>query len=656
MAKPGFFIVILSRIMQSFHTAWIVFLVAGFYLLQVDAAETMQPKAPIQNFRIPRFAESGYTQWVLRGERGLYKNAEEVAVEGMELRIYSGDARKLVELSMVSPQAEILIEENRAFSEEPIHITGGNFTLNGVGWNWLGEEKSIRVQSRAQVVFAQGSGASLGPLAMIDGNSAERTKITSDELLLRTLEDGYYFEFMGNVSVVSGEGTLRSRTLIAEVDLASESAGVVQTSLETEGGDSMRYVLARDAVVVRTAERVIRTEQLESFPAENRSELSGLTEVSLPGALITGGRIEMGATQAIVHGQVTGGRAQMLLFRTGGLGLGGDSELSEETIVLADRITMVEDTKEYRFIFQGRVEVLSGALRQVSEKLTVYSRKVAGSATPEGSEEIGQVYQMLAEGAVVIERDGQEAQAESVRYHPLRESAELTGSPEFSDGESTLRGNRIDLAPGRVVVYGSEAEPVVVHLPEIADFGYTGPSPGMGSGDSDSGEVLSVVDAEEVTVESELEPTVVQSHEVIIYHGGDSQRIDFRENVIVTGTNLRVTSDKMEVYLDKEDGLDGGSGSLAGDVKRIIARENVEIVQAGRTATCQTAELLPRGGIVILTGQARVVDAEGTAEGHRITLNRGQRRARVEGSLEVGDGRARVTLPALDTEPKNAGD
>ncbi len=178
----------------------------------------------------------------------------------------------------------------------------------------------------------------------------------------------------------------------------------------------------------------------------------------------------------------------------------------------------------------------------------------------------------------------------------------------------------------------------------------------MGSGDSDSGEVLSVVDAEEVTVESELEPTVVQSHEVIIYHGGDSQRIDFRENVIVTGTNLRVTSDKMEVYLDKEDGLDGGSGSLAGDVKRIIARENVEIVQAGRTATCQTAELLPRGGIVILTGQARVVDAEGTAEGHRITLNRGQRRARVEGSLEVGDGRARVTLPALDTEPKNAGD
>lgn len=180
--------------MQSFHTAWIVFLVAGFYLLQVDAAETMQPKAPIQNFRIPRFAESGYTQWVLRGERGLYKNAEEVAVEGMELRIYSGDARKLVELSMVSPQAEILIEENRAFSEEPIHITGGNFTLNGVGWNWLGEEKSIRVQSRAQVVFAQGSGASLGPLAMIDGNSDERTKITSDELLLRTLEDGYYFE------------------------------------------------------------------------------------------------------------------------------------------------------------------------------------------------------------------------------------------------------------------------------------------------------------------------------------------------------------------------------------------------------------------------------------------------------------------------------
>ena len=51
----------------------------------------MTPNAPIQNFRLPRFADNGYTQWVLQGAQGIYDSEEQVRVEGMAMRVYTGD-------------------------------------------------------------------------------------------------------------------------------------------------------------------------------------------------------------------------------------------------------------------------------------------------------------------------------------------------------------------------------------------------------------------------------------------------------------------------------------------------------------------------------------------------------------------------------------
>ena len=628
----------------------VFFLLFGLsaFLYGTAGTERIQPKAPIKNFRIPRFADNGYTQWVLRGERGLYRDAQRVSVDGMELRIYSADERKLVELSMESALAEILIEENWAYSEAPIQITGGNFTLQGVGWNWQGDERSIEIQSQAEVVFAEGTGASLGPLTRINDQPLNTTTITSERLLLHVLDDGYLFEFTGDVSVLSREGSLRSHILTAVADLPESGFSKMNKSLDTNSVESMRRIVATESVIICQEEREIRTDRMVSHPREDRAELIGLTEVSLPGALIAGGRIDTTPGQALIYGQESGSRAQMILLDTGGLGVGGNSQLSEKTIILADLITMVEETEAFRFIFEGRVEVLSGAIRQRSDKLTVYSRKTGNEAGAEEIEQVGQVHRLLAEGNVEIERGGQVTKADKVLYRPRQETAELTGSPEFTDGESTLRGRRIDLAPGRVTVHGTETNPVVVHLPELADLAYSEPK---GESKDMSGDVVAD-SAEEVESEEliEPEPTIVRSRKVVIYHGGDSQRIDFRDDVKVNGTNLQVCARKMEVYLDKADESMRNGGAFAGDVKRIIAREDVEIEQGARIATCDTAELLPNEGLVILTGEARVVDEEGTAEGHRILLNRSQRRARVEGRAGEGDGRARITLPDLKSE------
>ncbi len=71
----------------------------------------MTPSAPVQNFRLPRFGDNGYTQWVLQGGKGIYDSAEQIRIEEMALRVYSGDERMALEMTMDSPEATLLTTE-----------------------------------------------------------------------------------------------------------------------------------------------------------------------------------------------------------------------------------------------------------------------------------------------------------------------------------------------------------------------------------------------------------------------------------------------------------------------------------------------------------------------------------------------------------------
>ena len=116
----------------------------------------MLPNAPIKNFRLPRFGENGYTQWMLQGGQGIYDSDEQVRVKEMALRIYSGDDRMALELSMNSPKGTLRLQENRAYSEGSIEIVGANFKISGTGWEWSGETKEVVVKQDTVVKFTQG--------------------------------------------------------------------------------------------------------------------------------------------------------------------------------------------------------------------------------------------------------------------------------------------------------------------------------------------------------------------------------------------------------------------------------------------------------------------------------------------------------------------
>lgn len=551
----------------------------------------------------------------------------------MSLRIYSGDERMALELSMDSPHADIHAKENRASSDQAIKIRGENFEITGVGWSWLGNEKEVRVLSETKVVFQQGMGDSLGDP---DTSSADTTLIYSGSLLLRTTDDGYFFEFDRDVLVFSGDMELSCQRLIASAD-APEGKKAEASQVGDTKAEAVREVIAIRKVVINQGAREIHAEKAEFDPRAETALLTGLPRIEIPGAYISGETIFSQKGKIVVDGGADAGRAQMILTDTGGLGIQGASELSEQTIILANHITMVEveDSGQHEIEFEGNVDVMSGALTLQADVLDVYTQ-AAETTEDSGELAVGEVSLVEAAGSVRLAQDGQTVNAKKVVFHPLKETAVLTGEPMVSNGRVDVHGDRIELKPGRAIVYSAEADRVFVELPELPDLGYDPAVPGL----SEEGEPVRQLSADVVRSK-----TQIWSQRVEMFEDPEKTRFHFIDEVEVHGTNLDLSCRRLNVVSS------GESANAAEDalgVDFIEALDEVVIVQKGRTATCDKATVLPLEGKLVLEGDAVVDDAKGKVSGHRITLNQGERRAVVEGGGDEGDGRARITIPGFE--------
>jgi lipopolysaccharide export system protein LptA len=107
--------------------------------------------------------------------------------------------------------------------------------------------------------------------------------------------------------------------------------------------------------------------------------------------------------------------------------------------------------------------------------------------------------------------------------------------------------------------------------------------------------------------------------------------ITFRDNVRVTGTNLRLTCDYLQVVVIRA----GDPTATLGKVekfKSMLATGNVRLVQGDREVACGRAEVLPGEDKVVLTENPVLVDRDQgiRSAGKTITLLRAQRQAIIE--------------------------
>lgn len=656
----------------------------------------MTPSAPVQNFRLPRFGDNGYTQWVLQGGKGIYDSEEQIRIEEMALRVYSGDERMALEMTMDSPEATLLTKENRAVSDGPIEIVGANFKVSGVGWAWNGLTKEIEVKFDVVVEFTQGmAGMLTGAAAPEEGKEGvveEMTEIHSRSLLLQTTAEAYRFTFTDSVHAVSGEMDLKSELLVAIADAPKGKKDGGGSTVAGGELDSIHQLIATDQVVIHQADHVLKAGHAEFMLREQTAHFSGLPQITAAGAFLSGATIDSQEGKVVVTGGgEAGGRAQMIVSQAGGLGIMGADALSSETIVLSEVITMLELKDGSQFIFEGSVDVMSGAMQMRSDTLTLFADGSAGDDRAAGAGadvtpvvadaatevapalQVGEVKQVIAEGAVQIVQEERVATADRVTFYPQEERADLFGSPRIerdnavvvgdfmrltpelsivegsadlrvNRGELSVTGDRMELKPGVAVVQSLSDQRVKVVLPEMPDLGY--------------GNLQALTVTPNTTrdgTSGDTAPgreTVVQSKTLRMIEEAEHTLFRFTDTVSVSGTNLNAMCGRLEVTAvpvsaeaaAESTEVDASESQM--EVTLIEAFDHVVFKQAGRVATGDKATILPIEGKVVLEGDAVVTDEMGKVSGHRMTLLQGQRRAIVEGDRATGK-RATMTLPEM---------
>jgi lipopolysaccharide export system protein LptA len=142
----------------------------------------------------------------------------------------------------------------------------------------------------------------------------------------------------------------------------------------------------------------------------------------------------------------------------------------------------------------------------------------------------------------------------------------------------------------------------------------------------------------------ELPPTTITSQQLDMRTTDKESTFLFTGLVTVTGNQIELTCDELEVIaLRPDEDINAAIGEL-GRFKSLIAKGRVKIIQGDRVATCGRAEVLPGEEKIILTENPLVRDGQSAVTGERMVLFRGERRAVVESGAS---GPARVTLPPI---------
>lgn len=143
----------------------------------------------------------------------------------------------------------------------------------------------------------------------------------------------------------------------------------------------------------------------------------------------------------------------------------------------------------------------------------------------------------------------------------------------------------------------------------------------------------------------ETTPTVIKSDSSEMVSTANETTFTFRKDVVVTGTNLKITCDQLVVVANRTGDPKATIGKQD-KLRSLVATGHVHIVQNDREAACDKAEVLPGEDKAVLSGHLVVRSLDGTfvQTGERGTLLRGERRAIIEGE---GANRPTIILPAL---------
>jgi hypothetical protein len=110
---------------------------------------------PARNWTQWQYSKEGYLQMTLRADVVRPVTADRIDIVDMNLTVFSGDAARRVDTSVVSPAATFFVRERRASGSSPVRLIDfrDNLEITGEDWSYEMEGKKISLHRHVHVVF-----------------------------------------------------------------------------------------------------------------------------------------------------------------------------------------------------------------------------------------------------------------------------------------------------------------------------------------------------------------------------------------------------------------------------------------------------------------------------------------------------------------------
>lgn len=144
--------------------------------------------------------------------------------------------------------------------------------------------------------------------------------------------------------------------------------------------------------------------------------------------------------------------------------------------------------------------------------------------------------------------------------------------------------------------------------------------------------------------DAERSSVVVEYSRAVYDFSGDTKKVTLEGPITITSDSMTIQCDRAEVHSSRESGTATTSTHTPnmGTIDYILAVGNVDIRQMGTQALAGRAEIFPLERKLVLEDHPRIIDANGTVSGHRITFLQGERQIRID-PAESGE-RNRIEL------------
>lgn len=123
----------------------------------------------------------------------------------------------------------------------------------------------------------------------------------------------------------------------------------------------------------------------------------------------------------------------------------------------------------------------------------------------------------------------------------------------------------------------------------------------------------------------QVENTLITSNHLEMQGTEGKNYFYFSGDVLVKGTNLEIKCAELTVVSLRE-GPEGATVGSIGAIEQIVARGDVAIHQAGRSAFAGLAEVDPLAGTVVLSESPRIVDDAVEVQGYQFVLYKGEKK------------------------------